>query len=280
MGYNLPEPPDKPLIGSALWFAARAQHHLDLFNRSRKKPSTIPTTMPAQIIIIEGPPGSGKSTAWRNVPPKFEDNKPRSIIISPTGKALPWPGGMKDYGKQYMTVPKLTSIPTILKDISDKSAVQFILLDDFNHWQNERVQSDQFHDQGMDKNMMWTRWSVLAKDTFKALFGVLPTLRNDITVVVHFHTEINDRGKQAIKSAGTMVTREVQPESYATVVLHAMVVEAAKREDRYKFLTNDDGMREAKSPMGMFTEDLVPNDTWAVIQRVNAYYQEQQTTKA
>jgi hypothetical protein len=54
-----------------------------------------------------------------------------------------------------------------------------------------------------------------------------------------------------------------------TTVLHSRVIDG-----EYLFQTQYDGEHLAKSPMGMFEEDLIPNDLALVKQAIDEYYNE------
>jgi len=43
-------------------------------------------------------------------------------------------------------------------------------------------------------------------------------------------------------------------------------------EMEYFFQTNTDGVTSAKTPMGMFDEQLIPNDIVEVLKKVEEYY--------
>jgi hypothetical protein len=52
-----------------------------------------------------------------------------------------------------------------------------------------------------------------------------------------------------------------------TTVLHSIV-----GEGKYKFLTQNDGFHIAKSPMGMFENNIIDNDLSFVKQKMFEYY--------
>ena len=228
---------------------------------------TKPNRTMAEVILLQGPSGSGKTTAARNLPPG------ESLMLTPNSKLLPWPGAEKQWEKRKLRVNTLDE----LSDMADKLAiglsknpeyVKYILIEDGTHYLTERMMSVKF--QAMNTgNGAFERYKKLAFDVMKVRekFEKLPS---SVTVVWIHHVE-EEQGKYVFKIQGKLLRNEMDFVSYFRIVWHSVVTDAPKREDKYKILTNDDGIREAKSPMGMFAQDLMPNDLLPMIQRVIEY---------
>lgn len=225
----------------------------------------------ARAILVQGMSGTGKSTAWRNVPAE------QSMIITPNGKRLPFPGASKKYvaldnatGKgNIITTNKLTEIPQWLQWINKAPHIKYILLDDYTHFFSTRIMSKDFLNQNAG-NAAFAKWNVFGSDVFNSIFAQLPLLREDLTLVVNHHVSLNDMGKYTFKSAGKLLENTIDPVSFFTYVLHSRIIKTENGME-YKLQTNDDGVYECKTPMGCFEELLIDNDLKVVIDRIQQY---------
>lgn len=235
-----------------------------------------------EIVLIEGLSGSGKSYAWRNVPIE------QSVIITPNEKSLSFGGttkwqdtkvklGEKEYSRILYT-DDLHKLPSLIKLLAE-SGVKNILVEDFTHFMNTYLLSPEFQKQAVG-NAAFERWKTFALKVFQVIKTTKEVKGNanakDTIVVLHHHVEFNDKiGRQSFKIFGKMLSDAVDPVSFMTYVLHSIVVPEAKGNDRYRFLVNDDGLHEAKSPPGVFANvnesGTIPNDTWAVLQSIRRY---------
>lgn len=89
-------------------------------------------------------------------------------------------------------------------------------------------------------------------------------------VIIYFltHTSKDDDGHQHIKTLGKMLDNQLTVDGLFTTLLLAV-----KENGEYYFQTNDnDNMSTAKSPMGMFSENLIPNDLALVDRTIREYY--------
>ena len=222
----------------------------------------------ARAILVEGMSGTGKSTAWRNIP------STEAIILTPNGKRLPFQGATAKYtpfdpttGKgNVITTPNLVDISVYLKNISAGAPhIKYVLIDDFTHYFNARIMSKAFiADNGFAK------WNKFGADVFGAFLEILPLLREDLTVVVNHHTSRNDEGRHTFKSSGKLLENTIDPVSYFTYVFHTQVLRKDTTVD-YMFITNDDGIHEAKTPMGCFEDLYIDNDMYAALQQIEKY---------
>lgn len=217
--------------------------------------------MPATKILVQGPSGTGKSTSLRNLPSE------QTFIISPNDKPLPFKGSAKNYvkGKNLIITEKVTDIPASLKHVNDKLPhIKYIVVEDSTHFQNARMMSDQFtQDKGFAK------WGVFGKDIFQALANT-QGLRDDLFVIILSHVQTNEVGESVFKTSGKLLDQTVDIPSYFTYILHTEVVRKENQVD-YKFLTNNDGSKQAKTPMGLYSDLLIDNDLNQVIQDIKAY---------
>lgn len=223
--------------------------------------------MPATQILVVGNHGSGKSTAWETM------NPGETIVIAPNAKPLPWEGSARQYvvGRNRIQTDKLTEVPAILKHINDnKREVVNILIEDLTHFMSARTLSPEFVAR-KNGNEAFARWSEFAVDVSRVIkSGDDPSFRDDLNIVYHGHTEINDMGQVVLQTSGKLLDRDFKIQSYFTYVFHALV---KKEGDNilHKFLTNTDGIYEAKTPKGCFPARYIDNDMKTIINRIREY---------
>lgn len=101
---------------------------------------------------------------------------------------------------------------------------------------------------------------------------------NKNMICLAHYEEYKDKNGDSVsfkyKSTGSMVDAYITPEGKYEIVLFGKTSykEAEKKSVR-EFVTNDDGVYPAKSPVGMFDELYIPNDLGYVVAKANAYYQ-------
>lgn len=220
--------------------------------------------MAAEIVFVEGETGSGKSASLRNMPVK------ESLLITASDKKLPWKGGTASWGKRIRHIDDMNEIPALLDMVNAKPDIKYVIIEDHTHIQNERLLSDKFQLAGQGQNK-YARWESFGRDVFASIFGKAKTLRDDLFIIVIGHVNKDNDGTYSFKTFGKMVGNSVDPPSYARIVFHA-IVRSDKKEPREKFafLTNSDGIHEAKSPEGMFST-YIENDLYAAIKLIQEY---------
>jgi len=230
-----------------------------------------------RLIGVVGKSGSGKTTGLRNMPPK------ETVLVLPNQKIqLPFPGSKKNFVKydreskkgNVIITSSLNHIPSIIKEVESISHVKYMVIEDFTHFFNSRTQSEAFRGLASG-NAAFKKWADLAADVYNSVFRI-DDLRDDFTLILHFHPEEVDTMegiRYQIKTPGKLLDRDIDIPSYFTYLLYTKVLPPQKdllMEDRYKYITNDDGSRPAKTPMGCF-EIMVPNDMFPIIQAIDKY---------
>jgi hypothetical protein len=118
----------------------------------------------------------------------------------------------------------------------------------------------------------------LAKDVTNML-TTARKLRNDLKVFYITHSEtIEDDGHivgQKIKTIGKALDNQIVLEGLFTICLYTHVGEDKDENATYHFVTNRFRNYPAKSPMGMFSETLIPNDLKSVCETIDSYYTEE-----
>ena len=114
----------------------------------------------------------------------------------------------------------------------------------------------------------YSKFTDMAKNFFDMLDFINTKLPNDIIVYITMHTEDDsEMHKTKAKTIGKMIDQNLNLEGLFTIVLRAM-----QTEDGYKFITRDDRVSTAKSPMGMFESDKIDNDLKEVDRIIREYY--------
>ena len=87
--------------------------------------------------------------------------------------------------------------------------------------------------------------------------------------IVYFigHSETDDKGNEKFKTVGKLLDEKVTLEGLYTIVLKTVV-----QDGHYFFATHNSGRDTVKSPLGMFEDDLIPNDLAAVDKIIREYY--------
>ena len=99
-------------------------------------------------------------------------------------------------------------------------------------------------------------------------------LRDDLNVIVTCHSENTgtaDYPQLKIKTLGKMIDNIITVEGLFTYVLFTDVSRDENNQVVYSFITHSDGSNTAKSPLGCFDEDKVPNDLAYVISKIEEY---------
>lgn len=227
----------------------------------------------AEMILCVGAPGTGKSTAMRNL------NPTETFVINVAEKPLPIKGYKKNYTpfttdkEKGSTGNVLNSsnaelIAKVMKHVSDKRPeIKQIIVDDSGYVMGFS-NMDKVKDKGFDKFV----------DMAKEFYTIIKTasgLREDLRIVFNGHEEnVGDalNPKRKFKTVGRLLDNAIAVEGLFTYVFFTYV---HKDDDSdkitYSFITNNDGTTTAKSPMGCFDEVLVDNDWELIFNKIDEY---------
>lgn len=232
-------------------------------------------------VLILAKSGFGKSTSLGEIPElgiKGLDPK-TTFLISCVNKPLPFKGANKKY---IVTTPdKITAGNRIITNdakivaqiiaMVGNPATPFanIVLDDMNY-----ISQDFYM-----KNALKGGWDTPKQIGYGMglIFDAINSVPDNKNVICLAHyEEYKDKNGDSIsyryKSTGNMVDSYITPEGKFEIVLYgkAHFDEKEKKSIR-EFVTNDDGVYPAKSPVGML--DLyIPNDLSIVVNAINEYY--------
>lgn len=231
--------------------------------------------------LILAKSGFGKSTSIGEIPElgiKGLDPK-TTYLISCVNKPLPFRGANSKFkittpdklteGNRIITTDAEVVAKVITMLAHPNSPYENIVLDDMNY-----ISQDYYM-----KNALKGGWDTPKKIGYNMgiifdAINMVPENKN-VFCLAHYE-EYKDKNGDSIsyryKSTGNMVDAYITPEGKFEVVLYgkASFDEKEKKSIR-EFVTNDDGVYPAKSPVGMFPL-CIPNDLGAVAEAAKEYY--------
>lgn len=214
----------------------------------------------ANLILVMGESGSGKTTSLRTLDPST------TYIIDADKKGLSWRGWRSQYStakhnykveddnaivlemlRRINSVPQFAHIKTVVVDTING----IMVADEF------RRRAEKGYDKWQD--LAWAVWGII---------DYALTMRDDMTVVfmAHSQTERDDSGAlfTRVKTSGRKLDKLVVESKFSTVL------EAKQLDGEYVFETRN-ALSTAKTPMGLFDADTVSNDMAAVVAALNEY---------
>ena len=199
----------------------------------------------AILTGVFGESGTGKSTSFRN----FTNDE--VAIINVSGKPMPFRSDLKtlssnDYNIIQAWLPKIKQPSIIIDDATYLMVDQFMAM---------------AHIKGYEK------YNLMAQN-FSNLIEKARTLPEDKIVYFIGHSDQTDGGREHFKTIGRMLDNYVTVEGKFTTVLKSVV-----KDGQYFFQTHNNGYDTVKSPLGMFEEDLIPNDLKMVDDVMREYWQ-------
>lgn len=204
----------------------------------------------AQLILLLGTSGSGKSTSMRN----FAHNE--LALVNVNKKPLPFKG-------KFDSTLETTNYEQIEKAIltTQKKA---IVIDDAGYLITHQFMSGHRENKG---NAVFELYNDLA-DNFYKLIKFCQT-RVDDNKIVYFvmHVDKNDFGESRPKTIGKLLDEKVCIEGLFTTVLTAEC-----KDGEYIFHTKTDGLDVTKTPIGLFDKEYIENDLKMVDEKIRTYY--------
>lgn len=224
----------------------------------------------ANLIMILGPTGSGKSTSIKTLDPK------ETVIINVLEKELPFKGSRKLYNKEnknLFNVHKPLEVIHYLENISTKAIyVKNVIIDDSTY-----IMRSEFFDRSKERG--FDKYNELA-DHFRRIIATCNSLRNDLTIFMMIHSEpVETDGSiigYKVSTVGKLLDKMYNPVESVSIALYCEPQFDDKGNASYGFYTHKKVIKGAelpcKTPDGMFDEDYIPNDLGYVLKKVNEYY--------
>lgn len=216
----------------------------------------------SNTILIVGESGSGKSTSIRNL------NPIETVIINVLDKPLPFKGFKKNYIRtqtedkkvNYMSTDDCNKIRNSIKKINEERLeVKNLIIDDFQY-----VMANQFMRKALERG--YDKFTEIGQNAWNIIKD-LTMCRDDLKCYVISHSESDANGKVKCKTIGKMLDDKICLEGMFTIVFHALT-----GDNKYKFLTQNDGSHIAKSPFGMFEEKYIDNDLNEINKKIDEYF--------
>ena len=208
--------------------------------------------------LILGESGTGKTASLRNF------NPADVLLIQPVRKPLPFRAAgwcetkVKGDGGNIFVCSDASKIVAAMH----KAPQKVIVMDDWQY-----VLSMQFMARRSEKSYeKFTDIGGAGFDIAKAASELDASKR----VYILAHTQTDDTGHVRIKTLGKLLDDKIVVEGMFTTVLRTHVDPG--NGSGYFFSTHNNGRDTVKSPMGMFTDDLIENDLAMVDKTICDYY--------
>lgn len=224
----------------------------------------------ANIVMILGSTGSGKSTSIKTLNPK------ETVIINLLKKRLPFKGSTALYNeanKNLFNVEDYNVIVNYLTAMSSNAPhVKNVIIDDLTY-----VMRKEFMKRA--KETGYAKFTELAQH-FQQIISTCENMRDDMNVFLIMHSEEvqSDKITTGYKAStiGNLVDSAYNPIEVVPMVLFSAVRYSDKGEATFGFYTHrcKEGTVEipAKTPDGMFEENFIPNDLGYVVKVMEEYY--------
>ena len=217
----------------------------------------------AKVIGVMGEPGSGKTTAMRNLDPET------TFYIDSDRKGLNWKGWREQYNadkKNYWASDSFSVVSGLLRKINEQDQfkhIKVVVIDTINGM----MVAEEMRILAMQSGDKRSAWTDLASNGW-ALINLALDLRDDLTVIILAHAETisDDNGivRTRIKTNGRKLEKLVLESKMNTVVW------AVRQDGKYKFILSADGST-CKVPLGAFDTDECENDITIVLKALEEY---------
>lgn len=208
----------------------------------------------SRMICVMGESGSGKTTAMRTLDPAT------TYYIDCDKKGLAWRGWRKQYSaesKNYYADRDLAKVYSFLQNINAKAPhIKTVVIDTLNTAMvDKEIKS-------LGDSSGYSKWVDLTQYVW-SICELAATLRDDLTVIIVMHSETirDDLGYTftRIKTNGRKLEKVVLESLFGVVLLAK-----AKDDGSHVFETHAKNST-AKTPLGAFDAEEIPNDMKAVL---------------
>lgn len=203
----------------------------------------------AQMLLVMGESGTGKSTSLRNCDPHT------TAVVSPVGKPLPFKGKFEMLNGEVES----RKICKFMREQAE-AGKKLLVVDDFQY-----ILSVPYMNRIKENG--WDKWNDFGANYFE-IIEICKELPDDVVVAYMTHTETLENGVTTIKLIGKLLREKITIEGLFTIVLRTGV-----NEGKYYFYTQNSGKDTVKSPMGMFPAYAIDNDLNYVVDKIRNFYE-------
>lgn len=223
----------------------------------------------ANIGIILGPAGTGKSTSIKNLDPKT------TVVFNILKKRLPFKGSAKLFNNDNHNLFELNNYQDVIKyliNIGEKGKhIKNVIIDDSIY-----IMRKEYFDRAKENG--YAKFTDLAIH-FQNIIETCEGLRSDLNVFFILHSEpiISDNVITGYKIAtvGKLLDQQYNPIEIVPIVLFSGI-QFKENKPHYGFYTHatleKGAVIPAKSPEGMFEEDFIDNDLAMIVNAMEEYY--------
>lgn len=217
----------------------------------------------AEIVMIMGESGSGKTASLRNFQPG------EVCVLNVAGKRLPF---KNQFGKNVVNNAKYATIVQAVRSGNFKRYIvddsQYLMA--FEAFDKAKeVGYQKFTDMALNfyNMLMAVKHATIWKKNPDGTVQDTKQPTDDTVVYFLHHIDRDDNGVVKPKTQGKMLDEKLNVAGLFTTVLLA----ETDGKDHW-FLTQNDGASVVKAPMGMFDEAKIPNDLKFVDDVIRGYY--------
>lgn len=224
----------------------------------------------ANVCLIMGKSGSGKSTSIKTLDPKT------TVIFNVLKKRLPFKGSNKLYNEENKNLFNLDEYSQIINYLQgiDKGAdyIKTIVIDDMSYV----MRKEYFR---TAKQTGFNKYTDMAAH-FQSIIQTAENMRDDLNIffVMHCEEVISNNVIVGYKpsTVGKLIDNSYNPIEVVPMLLFASVKYDENKQPIYGFYTHrcmeDNVEIPAKTPADMFEKDFIPNDLGKVTEIMNEYY--------
>lgn len=224
----------------------------------------------AVTILVCGKTSTGKTSAIRTLDPKS------TLILRVINRTLPFKfAGL--YGKEQKNMLSTPTYDQVLKALAwanDQKNIKNIVITDGTYI----IRQEYFKKANQTGYQKYTEFAMHMQQILLAIQG----LRDDIKVFLEYHVESNMTDTGATEYKPSTVGKLLDSQYNIFENIDIILFTNPQYEDKkivYGFVTNRTLDRNgseipAKSPIGMFEENFIPNDLAYVAKKIDEYYGE------
>lgn len=206
----------------------------------------------AQIVLLYGKSGSGKSRSLKN----FEEDE--ILLINVEGKMMP-------FRKKFKYSMSTDNYKLIMQQLS-KMPLKVAVIDDAGYLLTNKFMSE--HSAGRKGSAVYELYNDIGDDFWGLFKFIKNKLPSDVIVYVIMHEDTNESGTTKLKTIGKLLDDKVCLEGMVTVCMRCM-----SEDGWHYFKTVTDGSDITKTPEDMFDNEKIDNDLKFVDKTIREYYE-------